>query len=103
MATIKGTLPAPVPAGVVSSVVTVIETLADGTAQPSTDFPVSYPDGTFTFSASVGSTLSASQVDLNSAGVAGPPFVTTYVVPSPTPPATPAAPVGPIVFEVVTP
>lgn len=101
-ATILATLPAPNP-GVVSSFVTVTETTSTGTVLAPATFTVTPPaapaanGGTFTFTSGLGSTLNATQVDTNAAGLQSPPTVTPpYLVTNPAPPA----PSGPIAFVV---
>lgn len=94
---VQGTLPAPNP-GVVSSLVTIVETNAGGTVLPSVNFTVVAPTLTFDFGAGVGSTINATQVDMNASGLQSAPTVTPpFVVNSPVLPP----PSGPINFVVL--
>lgn len=99
-ATIKMTVATP-PTGIVSSQVSVVETLADGTAlAPASytfDYTVATPVLSQTFTAGLGSTLVATQVDTNKAGFTSPPTVNP---PFPVSNPAPAAP-APLTLEVV--
>lgn len=92
-AVVTGTIKSP-QAGVVKSVVTVTETLADGTALTPTAVELSAattPPWAVSFTAGLGSTLTASQVDVNAGGFQSPPAaIAPFVVTNP----APAAPAG---------
>ena len=78
-------------AGAVKSKVTVTETLASGQALTPTDYTLdgtTTPPWTANFTAGLGSTLNATQVDVDASGVSSPPAtVPPFVVAAPALPA----------------